>query len=374
MIKTSYHLNEIARLVLKAAEATDVQETLQRIATVSRELVKCKYAAMGIPDGEGGLRYFMTSGLSDDHIKQIPHLPRGQGLIGEIMRQRDAVVLDELAEDPRSYGFPQNHPDMSSFLGVPVMLGQQMFGMMYLCDREDGQPFDSDDREMIEMLAGYAALTIANAEMNEHHQQLKLLEQRENIGMELHDGIIQSLYGLGMQVDLMRQKEAVSGEELDTVVDSLNDTIEEIRRYILHLRAHDRTRYTIREQIKNIKKRLFVPDRIKVQIDAPDVPPPFPFTIFESIGLIINEAMSNAIRHADATEIYIRTIEKEGEFIVIVKDNGVGFAPGAPNPDNANGLGLRNMQHRARLYGGHVDVQSIPGEGTTLKAVIPIQA
>ncbi|MCA9891175.1 MAG: GAF domain-containing protein [Anaerolineae bacterium] len=374
MIKTWYQLNEIAQAVLKAAEATDVQETLQRIATASRELVKCRYAALGIPDGEGGLRYFMTSGLSDEHIKQIPHLPKGHGLIGEIMRQRDAIVLDDMEDDPRATGFPHNHPDMTSFLGVPIVLGHQMFGMIYLCDRDDGEPFDAEDRTLIETLAGYAALTIANAEVNEQQQQLKLLEQRESIGMELHDGVIQSLYGLGMQVDLMRQKDCVTGEELDTIVDSLNDTIEEIRRYILHLRSHNKSRYTIREQIKNIKKRLFVPDRIDVQIDAPDVPPPFPSTVFESIGLIINEALSNAIRHAEATEIYIRTLEKDGQFIVIVKDNGIGFEPGRTSGNGTNGLGLRNMQHRARLYGGHVDVQSSPGGGTSIHVMIPIQA
>ncbi|QPC84897.1 GAF domain-containing protein [Phototrophicus methaneseepsis] len=373
MTEILHQLNDIAHAVLTAAEASDVEDTLQQIASVGRDLVKCRYAALGVPDGSGSLRYFMTDGMDAATIAHIGHLPHGHGLIGEIMRQRQTLMLEDMSTHPSSVGFPQHHPEMVTFLGVPVILGQQMFGMMYLCDRIDGMPFDSNDRMLIETLAGYAALTIANVEMSTQHQRLKLLEQRETIGMELHDGIIQSLYGLGMQVEIMRQRDTIEGSELDTVIDGLNDTIEDIRSYIMKLRATEK-RQTIRQRIEHIKKRLLVPETVDVIINAPDTVPPFPFNVFESIGLIINEALSNAVRHAQATSIYIETQETDDTFIIIIKDNGIGFAPQDVGTNSGStGLGLRNMRYRARLYGGNIDVDTIAGQGTTVTVTIPLQ-
>lgn len=373
MTEIWHQLNDIARSVLTAAEASDVEDTLQQIASVGRDLVKCKYAALGIPDGLGGLRYFMTEGMEQRIQDLMPHHPKGHGLIGEIMRQRHTLVLERMQDHPSSVGFPEHHPMMTTFLGVPIILGKQLFGMMYLCDRFDGEPFDEQDRTLIETLAGYAALTIANVEMNAQHQRLKLLEQREHIGMELHDGIIQSLYGLGMQIELMRQQETVPGQSLDAIIDSLNATIEDIRDYIMQLRASEKPRMTIKAHLEHIRKRLLVPESVNLTIEAPDIIPPFTPHAFESIGLIINEALSNAVRHSGATHITIKTDEVDNHFIITVQDNGTGFDVDKPASGGSSGLGLRNMQHRARLYGGTIDVSTQPSAGTTVKISIPLQ-
>jgi two-component system sensor histidine kinase DevS len=263
---------------------------------------------------------------------------------------------------------------MDSFLGVPIRIGQQLYGMLYLTDKEDGSPFNDEDQLLIETLAGYAGLAIASAEVNQQHNRLHLLEERERIGMELHDGIIQSLYGIGMQVELLRLEDEITGNRLVPVIQSLNDVIEDIRRYILDLRYGNAKQLSVQEFMREIPKRLHAPEHINFNVEAPDVKPPFAPSVFESICLIASEAVSNAIRHAQANTITLRVdqYDDEGYFVIEVEDDGKGFI--MADAEQQSGLGLRNMQRRARLYGGEVLINSQIQRGTQLSIRIPLRA
>ena len=366
-------LKEISSAVMYAAEASDLETVLERIAHLSKELGGTKYAALGIPDGKGGLRYFKHAGMTDDQVEKVPHLPRGHGLLGALMRERETILLDDIGTDSRSYGFPDHHPPMHSFLGVPVQVGNQLYGMLYLSDKENGEPFNDEDQLLLETLAGYAALAIAGAELGQQKSRLRLLEERERIGMELHDGIIQSLYGIGMQVDLLRQdNDQIAADKLTPVIDSLNDVIEDIRDFILELRSRGSRQRTVKESIERIAQRLHPPHHIDITVNAPDDKPLFTPAVFESICLIINEAMSNAIRHASADHIRVDALQSRTMFKVVVRDDGEGFDVDVL--DGQSGLGLRNMQQRARLYGGRVRIDTEIGCGTTLYIDIPLRS
>lgn len=370
MIKRLEQLKEIATAVMFAAEAREIEEVLQRIADLARVLVKTKYAALGMPDGQGGLQFFKTSGLTEEQEARISHRPRGQGLIGAIMNERKVILLDDIGNDPRSSGFPENHPHMGSFLGAPVIVGNQLYGMLYLSDKIDGDTFTSDDVILLETLAGYAALAIAGAQLTENETRLRLLEERERIGMELHDGVIQSLYGIGMKVDLLRRTgEQVEEQHLSELVNDLNDVIEDIRKFIGNLRSR-RENLSIHEALIQLKERLHPPETIEIDIDAPHSPAPFSMSVFDSICLIINEAMSNAIRHSEASHIRIEVLVDKGLFKVLVSDNGTGFDRALLN--TSMGLGLRNMQQRAQLYRGTINIDSTEGQGTQLEITIPV--
>jgi signal transduction histidine kinase len=366
-------LKEISTAVMHAAEGTDLETVLERIAHLARELAGTKYAALGIPDGKGGLRYFKHAGMTDEQISKVPHLPRGHGLIGAIMQERESIRLDDMSDDERSYGFPEHHPPMHSFLGVPIQVSNQLYGMLYLSDKEDGEAFNEEDQLLIETLAGYAAVAIAGAELSQQKSRLRLLEERERIGMELHDGIIQSLYGIGMQVDILRQdNDQVPTTELSPVIDSLNDVIEDIREYITELRTRGSRQQSVKESIERLVQRLHPPRDLDITIDAPEDRPSFSPAVFESICLIINEAMSNAIRHAHADHIEIAVDQSRSMFNVIVRDDGKGFDVDVLN--GQSGLGLRNMQQRARLYGGRVRIDTEIGCGTELYIDIPVKS
>jgi transcriptional regulator with GAF, ATPase, and Fis domain len=125
-------LNDIASAVMSAAEAGTLEQVLERIAYVAGELVNARYSALGIPDGNGGLKYFKVAGLSPEQIRHIGHLPVGHGLLGAIMQERTAVRLERMQDDHRSSGFCARHPSMTSLLGVPIQLGERLFGLLYL--------------------------------------------------------------------------------------------------------------------------------------------------------------------------------------------------------------------------------------------------
>lgn len=365
-------LKEIASAVMYAAEAGKLEMVLERIAQVSLQLVNAQYSALGVPDGKGGLRHFKTAGLSPEEAARLTHLPRGGGLIGALMQDRKSIRLSKMQDDPRSIGFCAAHPYMTSLLGVPIQIGQQLFGTFYLCDRKDGLPFDEQDEWILEMLAGYAAVAISSSQLNDRQSRLALLEDRERIGMELHDGVIQSLYGIGMHLELMRLSGGATDIELGETVGNLNEVIEDIRRYIMNLHGGNQNTKSVRISLLNVISRLYPPEDLHIILEAPESAPPFTPAVFEAICQMAHEAISNAVRHSDATAITVTASQNQNQFIINVEDNGKGFDVSKLN--HAEGLGLRNLQHRAAMLSGHVSVHSVATEGTRLTISMPVRA
>ena len=139
-------LQRIVSAMVYAAEAHTPEQVLRRIAHASRELVEAKYAALGIPNDHGeGFRFFEASGITAEVRSHIPHPPIGKGLLATIIEKRQPLLIHDISQDPRTAGFPEGHPHMKTLLGVPIQAGSQLLGILYLADREDGQPFDNDD-------------------------------------------------------------------------------------------------------------------------------------------------------------------------------------------------------------------------------------
>jgi signal transduction histidine kinase len=145
--------------------------------------------------------------------------------------------------------------------------------------------------------------------------------------------------------------------------------IEDIRAFIGNLRRKEQ-QLSIRECLVVIRDKLHPPQSLDFNIQAPDTAPPFSSTVFESICLIVNEAVSNAIRHANASTIDISAEMQHSHFTIVVEDDGQGFDSTQMN--GFSGLGLRNMNQRARFYGGEVIIDSKPGAGTKLTINIPL--
>jgi signal transduction histidine kinase len=364
-------LKEIADAVIHAAEAGTLKQVFQRIAFVAQQLVRSRYAALGIPSPDRKMLYFEVAGLEPDAIRSIPHPPVGRGLLGLIMEDREVLRLEHLHEHPRSVGFPENHPRMDRLLGVPVQSGEHLFGMLYLTDRLDDQPFSQEDQWLVESLAGYAALAIAGSQLTEQRGRLMLLEERERVGMELHDGVIQSLYAIGMQLQLLKLSKPDVAAEVTTATRSLDAVIEDIRRYILNLKAVNYEQQTIRACLAGVIARLYIPEGLHVTVLAPDHEPPFAPPVVEAMCQIAYEAVSNIVRHARATEATVEVTEEADHFRLAIHDNGRGFSPDETAVHD--GLGLHNMMRRARSCKGTISIDSAPGSGTRLHLDIPLQ-
>ncbi|MEQ8677407.1 MAG: GAF domain-containing protein [Aggregatilineales bacterium] len=365
-------LKDIAASVMSAAEAGNTEKVLQRIAEVSQELVQAKYAALGVPDGHGSLKYFKVVGITPEEIARLEHYPEGKGLLGAIMNEREILRLENMKDDSRSVGFPANHPKMDNLLGVPIQVGKQLLGMLYLCDRQDGQPFSIEDQWLIETLAGYAALAITGTQLSDQIAKITLLEERERVGMELHDGVIQSLYAVGIKLKLLSLSEKATSTDLDQVIANLDNTIEDIRGYILNLKTATYHKKTIFQSINDTISRLAIPETLKIKIHAPDEIPLFPLDLLESICQIINEAISNTVRHANASIINIILEQTSDVIRVTIEDDGKGF--NLKDIDNVKGLGLRNIRQRVTINHGTMRVESDKNSGTHITFEIPIKS
>jgi two-component system sensor histidine kinase DevS len=155
------------RASLELVSDLSLEVVLDRIAHLAREQAGARYAALGVLDEQGKLVHFIPVGMTSDEIHQMAHPPIGLGLIDAIAKERRTIRVPDIAQDDRSVGFPPNHPPMTSFLGVPIISGNQLFGQIYLTDKEDYTEFTRDDERVIEMLAAYAAVAIVNAHMYE---------------------------------------------------------------------------------------------------------------------------------------------------------------------------------------------------------------
>jgi signal transduction histidine kinase len=141
---------------------------LQRLVEVAAELTAARYAALGVIDRSGSqLERFLTHGVDAETYAAIGDLPRGRGILGVLIREARSFRLRDLTEDPRSVGFPPNHPPMHSFLGVPILLRGVAYGNLYLTEKAGGEDFTEEDQELVSLLGGQAAVAIENARLYE---------------------------------------------------------------------------------------------------------------------------------------------------------------------------------------------------------------
>lgn len=369
---TVRQLNAISKAVTRASQAQTLEQVLEQIAHVSRDLVNARYAAIGIPREDGTLEHFKVSGLSKEDILKIGKPPTGRGLLGEIIQGRETIRLDSLAEHAKSFGFPKGHPAMTSFLGVPIQTNGDLLGSIYLTDRLDGQPFTDEDRHIIEVMASYVAMALVNSTAREQQRRLALLEERERIAMELHDGVIQTLYAVGMSLNVLQNRGVITEpDEMKPILDTLDQAVEDIRAYIHKLHTYQPDQESFYDAVESALTKLTFPSKLDIRIEAPSEPPLLGLTGVENLLHIIYEAASNVIRHADATELTIRVSQSSEAVKLEITDNGKGFDTQKMVKDD--GLGLKNVRRRAEIVGGTTQVVSQPGHGTQLSVFLPVR-
>jgi signal transduction histidine kinase len=156
-----------------------LEAVLKRIVEAAALLTDARYAALGVIDRAGtGLERFVTTGIDEAGRAAIGHLPRGRGILGVLISDARALRLHDLGEDPRSVGFPEHHPPMRTFLGMPIRLHGVAFGNLYLTEKAGGADFDDEDEELVTLLAGQAAVAIENARLYELERATRSRQDR----------------------------------------------------------------------------------------------------------------------------------------------------------------------------------------------------
>jgi signal transduction histidine kinase len=158
--------------VVAVGSGLDLRGTLSRIVVAACELVNAKYGALGVLRRDGtALSDFITHGISDEQRAAIGSIPHGHGILGLLIRQPYPVRLRDIASDPRAYGFPESHPPMHTFLGVPLRIRDEVFGNLYLTEKAGGAEFTDEDQQVVMALASAAGVAIENARLYHRGQQ-----------------------------------------------------------------------------------------------------------------------------------------------------------------------------------------------------------
>lgn len=371
----NHQLAALSKATLSITGELSLDKVLQQIVDSVRELAQAQYAALGVPNTTTGyLDNFIYSGLSAKEAANIGNLPRGYGLLGAIIAEKRTICVDNIADDPRAAGCPPGHPHMSSFLGVPIMAGKEMLGNLYLTNKLGGGAFTEADQEIVELLAAQAAIAIQNAQLYEQVSRLAILDERTRIGMDLHDGVIQSIYAVGLTLESTRLSLEEEGNEeaqelLQTAVNGLNDAIRDIRNFILDLRPRH-FGGDLEQGLSRLVREFRANTMVQVQTSPlPEGISAVPTAVARAIFLTTQGALANIARHAHAKNVVLTLVREEQHIILLIQDDGVGFDVRAAK--QAIGHGLSNMRARAKELNGTFQVDSAPGTGTTLRLTLP---
>ena len=361
----------LMRLVEGAAAVagqTDLTSVLYTTIETGIDLTSARYGALGVLDEDGRLLEFLHRGMASTTSDSIDHPPEGLGLLGTIGRKGEILRIGSIADHPDSVGFPPNHPEMSSFLGVPVRLGTEIFGNLYLTDKDGG--FTREDEELVAGLAVVAGAAINTARLQRRLRRLAVVEDRERIARDLHDAIIQDLFAVGLSLQASTQK--IVAPEVRTVitdtVQRLDDAISSLRRFIFDLRPPVWSQRDLREEVSELIGHLTEPYSAQTEVVFEGKLDKLSPNIVDDTLQLISEALSNALRHAGSERVMVEVGQDRDELMVVVSDQGSGFDVEAPTP----GMGLENIRTRAQRAGGEASITASPGTGTTVRIRLPL--
>ena len=519
--------DRLYQAIKSVSSELNLSSVLQKIADTSRELVGSKYSALGVLGSSGKLSQFITSGMSENEKQLIGHYPQGLGLLEVVIREEKPMRISNLSRHPESIGFPKNHPNMDSFLGVPIIYNGTVLGYLYLTDKIQGEEFTLQDEIISTLFASQAAISIENARLFEaetrrsiqiatlntllrnmnqvfdannlfkivekaliekfhyklvhvyfteaftatnspyyqlidqnkirhvvdnlefwfnrkvlssarendpllndieliipiivsgkitalihindnsnsyfddtdleilralaeqlsmvienielhsiqQHQAstLAVSEERVRIGRDLHDGIIQSIYAVGLKLEDLGYRLS-SGTKtiqvaLEPIIENLNDVITDIRGYISELNPLETKELLFSEAlthlIQDLETRTHIQIDLKTEIDLNHLNP----ETVDGLWHILQESLLNIEKHAEATSVIITFSANNRSLLVTIQDNGLGFDLSEAN--TTNGLGLTNIRERSDILNGNCNICSEIGIGTTIKVAFP---
>jgi signal transduction histidine kinase len=364
----------------------DLPRMLQRLVEEACSMTGARYGALGVLNEDGtGLSEFITVGIEPELRAEIGSPPQGRGVLGLLISHPRSLRLSDISQHPQSHGFPPHHPPMSSFLGVPVKMRRRVYGNLYLTDKVGWTEFTSDDQVLVEALAATAGVAIENAFLHDQVRRHAVLEDRNRIGQDLHDTVIQRLFAVGLTLQGLSQSldHPDAAGRLGRVVDDIDDVIGQIRATIFELGSEELDHLAgLRHAVMAIagelaaETDLSIPVRFEGAVDFA-----VPEHIAEHVLAVVREALTNVRRHARATVADVVVSAGMGTCSVTITDDGVGIVSaglggvdldGGGMPRDHAGLGLSNLRRRAEKLGGALVVEPGPTGGTRVAWRVPL--
>ena len=349
---------------------------LQTLIRIAAELTGARYSALGVIDRSGReLNRFVTYGIDDATRATIGDLPRGRGVLGVLIADARPLRLDDLTTDPRAVGFPPNHPPMRSFLGVPVMTRGVAFGNLYLAEKQTGSCFSEEDEETVTLLAAQAAVAIENAGSVQRDALRRAVQaqeaERRRLARELHDETGQAL--TSMLLGLSAVERAETADEARLAVGELRElvvgTLQSVRRLAVELRPSALDDFGLEPALRRLGQTVKESGAVDVQVETRLGSERLLPEVETAVYRIVQEALTNVVKHASAERVSIVVTRMPGKLIVIIEDDGAGFDQDARPGE---GLGLLGMRERVQLLDGSLSIDASRGAGTALTVELPL--
>jgi len=362
---------------LDIAAELSLDVVLNKVVERARTLVGARYGALSVVNADGSIRNFITSGITTDERLRIGPPPVGHGLLGVVLNEGERLRLHDIGKDPRSHGFPPNHPVMHSLLAVPISCKGPFVGNLYLSEKEGGGDFTAGDGETVERFAVQAAISIDNAHLHRQVADLAVAQERLRIAHEMHDGIAQVLGYVNTKVQaameyIRREKTDEGLEQLRELAAAAREAYGDVRESIVDLRTLPGPTRSLEDVLREYVDRWRDQTEVSTELVV-DGDLVMPNGIELQIVRIIQESLTNVRKHAKATTARIEVRRRNDTLLVTVSDDGVGLEQAGRSRSVFPRFGLSTMRERAESIGGTFVVENATGGGTVVKAEVPLR-
>jgi signal transduction histidine kinase len=361
-------IREIGTAILAGIQSEVV---LKLAAERARELVGADLATLATPGQEPDtLVIDVADGRHAEELRGMV-FPRDQSVSGEVIARGEPVVLEDAASDERAFQPVVKLGEVGPAMFVPLIVRGTAFGTLAVANGSGGRPFDEEDLALVQTFAGQAAVALEYGRAQRDLQRLVVMEDRERIAKELHDGVIQSLFavGMGLQATGTMSRDPDLQTRIESAVDEMDRVIRDLRNYIFGLRpgilADRQLDQAIRGLAEDFQEKTGV-------VTIVDVDPRIAAELSSRAGdvvQVVREALSNVGRHAKAATCRIALRAHDGRAVMEIDDDGTGFDL---EWARGRGQGLGNLHGRAKTLGADLTVQSELGRGTTVRLSIPL--
>ena len=368
-------LRRVLEATLLVEADLDLPVLLRHVIDEALSMTNARYGAIGVlNEDRSALAEFVTVGLTPEEEKRIGARPVGRGVLGLLITDPKTLRVSRIDTHPDSFGFPANHPPMSSFLGVPIKVRNEIYGNLYLTDKIGWSEFTTDDEALVGALAIAAGIAIENARLHQRVQEVAVFDERDRLARDLHDTVTQRLFAVGLTLQSIGGTATAPGEadRLGRAIADIDDTIRQVRTTIFEL-GLDKNSEGSRAGVIALVHELspVVGFEIGVSTDGP-VDAALSDEIEEHLLATLREALTNVGRHAHASRASVLLTVDTESCQLRVLDNGQGVDEDQPST-SGGGHGLFNMRRRAEKLAGSLVIETPETGGTLLIWQVPIR-
>ncbi len=374
LTQRSIDLSLINDVAATLAGSLDVEVILDK--TLSRVMAYLRVEAGEIflrEENENELRLALHRGIFNDPFSFKDTFRLGEGYIGTAAQTGKPMVSNDPRQEMHYLRPAVVEAGFHCIACIPLVASGSAVGVMSVATKRE-RCISERELNLLTSIGSWAAIAIENARLHRQARRLAILEERERIGMDLHDGIIQSIYGVGLALDYARMEIEENPQhaclKIEQSIESLNESIRDIRTYILDLRPRQFHGDDLKQGLQRLVEEFQTNSGIRATLVAPeDGLLDFPAQNATALFHICQEALANIAKHSRARQVEINLWTTRERVLLEIADNGQGFD--LSKMSVTLGHGLSNMHVRARKVGGDVEINSFPNEGTTILAWVP---